>query len=145
VNVDLDPSKLLIIRRKQRVTAVRMSCCDPNAKVVQTKVPNNAAAEKAGSAENRDNTIARGCHGSSVPILALGFSQLTHASNKAERFLKIAEAEGPFDAVAIVARIPIRSLRSKTLRFLVSKPRDAAAARGAFLLGESLAHVLALG
>ena len=35
----------------------------------KTKVPNNAAAEKAGSAENRDNTIARGCHGSSVSTL----------------------------------------------------------------------------
>jgi hypothetical protein len=30
-------------------------------------MPNDTAAEKAGSAENRDNTIARGCHGSSVP------------------------------------------------------------------------------
>jgi len=27
----------------------------------------NAATEKAGSAENRDNTIARGRHGSSTP------------------------------------------------------------------------------
>jgi len=27
-------------------------------------MPNDTATEKAGSAENRDNTIARGCHGS---------------------------------------------------------------------------------
>jgi hypothetical protein len=36
---------------------------------MQTKMPNNAATEKAGSAENRDDRIARGCHGSSVPTL----------------------------------------------------------------------------
>src|SRR6516225_11005394 len=31
-------------------------------------MPNDTAAEKAGSAENRDNTIARGCHGSSASL-----------------------------------------------------------------------------
>jgi hypothetical protein len=30
-------------------------------------MPNDTAAEKAGSAENRDNTIAPSCHGSSFP------------------------------------------------------------------------------
>ena len=77
--------------------------------------------------------------------MAFGFGQVTYVSNKAERFLKIAEAEGPFDAVAIIAQFPIRSLRLKMLRFLVRERRDASATRGAFLLGESLGHVLALG
>ena len=118
-------------------------------------MPNDTATEKAGSAENRDNTIARGCHGSSVPtsvaieghpaiehpidlarhdkivlvqsldllgaqrdgrvapaeadigVMAFGFSQVAHVSNKAERFLKIAEAEGSFDTVAVIAQFPI--------------------------------------
>ena len=77
--------------------------------------------------------------------MAFGFGQVTYVSNKAERFLKIAEAEGPFDAVAIIAQFPIRSLRLKMLHFLVRERRDASATRGAFLLGESLGHVLALG
>jgi hypothetical protein len=38
--------------------------------------------------------------------MAFGFGQVTYVSNKAERFLKIAEAEGPFDAVAIIAQNP---------------------------------------
>ena len=77
--------------------------------------------------------------------MAFGFSQVTHVSNKAERFLKVAEAESPFDAMAIIAQFPIRSLRLKTLRFLVRERRDAAATRSAVLLGESVGHALALG
>src|SRR5262245_52565164 len=155
-------------------------------------MPNNTATEKAGSTENRDNTIARGRHGSSAPtsltigrairpiehpidlarhdkivlvesldflgaqrdgrvapaeadigVVAFGFSQVTDVSNKAERFLKIAEAEGPFDAVAIIAQFPIWSLRLKTLRLLMRERRNAAATRGALLRGERLGHVLA--
>jgi hypothetical protein len=30
-------------------------------------MPNNSAAEKAGSAKNYDNTIARGCHDPDLP------------------------------------------------------------------------------
>ena len=52
--------------------------------------------------------------------MAFGFSQVTHVSNKAERFLKISEVEGPFDAVAIIAQFPIRGLRLKPLRLLIS-------------------------
>jgi hypothetical protein len=77
--------------------------------------------------------------------MAFSFSQVTHVSNKAERFLKVAEAEGPFDAMAIIAQFPIRSLRLKTLRFLVRERRDAAATRSAVLLGESVGQALALG
>ena len=79
-----------------------------------------------------------------IGVMALGFSQVTDVSNKAERFLKIAEAERAFDAVAIIAQFPIRSLRSKTLRFLMRERCDAAATRGAFLLDERCGHVLAL-
>jgi hypothetical protein len=76
--------------------------------------------------------------------MAFGFSQVTDVCNKAKCFAKIAEAEGPLDAVVIIAQFPIPSLRSKTLRFLMRERRDATAARGAFLLGESLSHVLLL-
>jgi hypothetical protein len=36
-------------------------------------------------------------------MMAFGFSQITHVSNKVERFLEIAKAEGSFDTVAVVA------------------------------------------
>src|SRR6516165_43382 len=111
-------------------------------------MPNDTAAEEAGSAENRDNTIARGCHGSSASLttgMAFGFSQVTHVLNKAKRFLKIAKAKGSFDTMAVIAQVPIRSLRLKTLRFLMCERRNAAATRGAFFRGERLDHVLALG
>jgi len=80
-----------------------------------------------------------------IGVMAFGFSQVTHVSNKAKRFLKIAEAEGSFDTVGVIAQFPIRSLRLKTLRFLMRERRNAAATRGAFLLGEGLGHVLGLG
>src|SRR5262249_54795681 len=151
-------------------------------------MPNDTAAEKAGSAENRDNTIARGCHGSrasltigralrpvehpidlachdkivlvqsldflgaqrdgrvtpaeaDIRVMAFGFSQVTHVLNKAKRFLKIAKAKASFDTMAVIAQVPIRSLRLKTLRFLMCERRNAAATRGAFLLSKSLGHV----
>src|SRR5208337_157077 len=163
-------------------------------KTVQTKMPNDTATDKATSAEHRDNTIVRDCHGSSIPtsltigkpiraiehpidlarhdkivlvqpldflgtqrdrrvtpteadigVMAFAFGQGADVSNKAERFLKIAKAEGSFDMVAVIAQFPIRSLRLKTLRFLKRERRNAAATGGAFSLGESLGHVLALG
>jgi len=77
--------------------------------------------------------------------MAFGFSQVTHVSHKAERFLKIMEAEGSFDAVPVIAQFPIRSLRLKTHRFLMRERRNAATTGGAFLLGESVGHSLALG
>src|SRR6516164_3918255 len=49
-------------------------------------------------------------------MMTFGFSQITDLANKAERFLKIAEAEGSFDTVAVIAQFPIRSLRLETLR-----------------------------
>jgi hypothetical protein len=50
-----------------------------------------------------------------IRVMALGFSQITHVSNKVERFLKIAKAEGSFDTVAVIAQFPMRSLRLKAL------------------------------
>ena len=47
-----------------------------------------------------------------------------------------------FDTVGVIAQFPIRSLRLKTLRFLMRERRNAAATRCAFLLGEGLGHVL---
>src|SRR5262249_12763185 len=73
-----------------------------------------------------------------IRMMTFGFSQITDLANKAERFLKIAEEEGSFDTVAI------RSLRLETLRFCLREWRNASATRGAFLLGERLAHVLGL-
>src|SRR5208337_752430 len=159
-------------------------------KTVQTKMPNDTATDKATSAEHRDNTIVRDCHGSSIPtsltigkpiraiehpidlarhdkivlvqpldflgtqrdrrvtpteadigVMAFGFSQVADVSS----FLKIAKAKSSFDMVAVIAQFPIRSLRLKTLRFLKRERRNAAATGGAFSLGESLGHVLALG
>src|SRR5262249_968534 len=121
-------------------------------KAVQTKMPNNTATQKAGSAKNCDNTIARGCHDSDLPtsvtiwrdiqriedpidlarhdkiilvqsldllgaqrdgrvtpteadigVVPFGFSQVADVANKVERFPKIAEAEGVFDTVAVIA------------------------------------------
>ena len=72
-----------------------------------------------------------------IGMMAFGFSQITHVSNKVERFVEIAKAERLFDTVAVVAQFPIRSLRSKTLCFLMRERRNATATRGAFLLGES--------
>jgi hypothetical protein len=48
-------------------------------------------------------------------VVPFGFSQVADVANKVERFPKIAEAEGPFDAVAVIAQFPIRSLRLETL------------------------------
>ena len=79
-----------------------------------------------------------------IRMMTFGFSQITDLANKAERFLKIAEAEGSFDTVAVIAQFPIRSLRLETLRFCLREWRNASATRGAFLLGERLAHVLGL-
>src|SRR5262249_50204951 len=75
-----------------------------------------------------------------IGVMTFGFSQITHASNKSQRFLKIAEAKGAFDAVAIIAQFPIRSLRSKTLCFLMRERCGAAATRGAFLFGKGFGH-----
>ena len=47
-------------------------------------------------------------------------SQITYVSNKTKCLLKIAEAKGSFDAVAVIEQIPIRRLRLKPLRFLMS-------------------------
>jgi hypothetical protein len=38
-------------------------------KAVETKMPNDSAAEKASSTENRYNTVACDCHGSNDPDL----------------------------------------------------------------------------
>ena len=79
-----------------------------------------------------------------IGMVAFCLSQVAHVSNKLERFLKITEGERPLDAVAFIAQIPIRSLRLKTLRFLMRERRGAAATGDAFLLGERLGHALAL-
>jgi hypothetical protein len=75
-----------------------------------------------------------------VRVMAFGLSQVTYVSNETERLLKIAKAVGSFDTVAIIAQFPIRRLRLKPLRFRMRERRNAAATRGAFLIGESLDH-----
>ena len=59
----------------------------------------------------------------------------------AKRFIAGVGGNVP-DTVGVIAQFPIRSLRLKTLRFLMRERRNAAATRGAFLLGEGLVHVL---
>src|SRR5262249_53765662 len=80
-----------------------------------------------------------------IGVMTFGFSQVTDAANKAERFLKIAEAEVSFDTVAVIAQFPIWGLRSKLLRFLMRERRNTAATRSAFFLGEGLGHVRTFG
>ncbi len=60
MNVGFDQSKLQII--EQRLRTIRMPRCNPNPKSVPLKLPNDTPTEKAGSAENRNNTIAHGSH-----------------------------------------------------------------------------------
>jgi hypothetical protein len=60
-----------------------------------------------------------------IGVVAFGFGQFTYVTNKAKRFLKVAETKGSFDTVAILAQFPIRSLRLKTLRFPLREWRNA--------------------
>ena len=90
----------------------------------------------------------RDCHVRLVRLLAVAMievsrphCQLADVANKVERCQKITEMEGSFDAVAIIAQLPVRSLRSKVLRFRERKPRNASATGSAFLLGERLDDV----
>jgi hypothetical protein len=79
-----------------------------------------------------------------IRVVPFGFSQVADVVNKVERVPKIAQTEGSFDAVAVIAQFPIRSLRLETLRFCLRERRNASAARGALPLGEHFGHVLAL-
>src|SRR5262249_29411543 len=45
-----------------------------------------------------------------IGMMSFGFSQVTDVANKAERFLKIAEAEVSLDTGAVIAQFPVRSL-----------------------------------
>ena len=74
--------------------------------------------------------------------MAFGFSQVTDVCNKAKCFAKIAKAEGPLDAWPSSRNSQFGVCDRKPLRFLMRERRDATAARGAFLLGKSLGHVL---
>ncbi len=59
-----------------------------------------------------------------IRMVPFGFSQLADVANKIERCPKITEMESSFDAVAIIAQFPVRSLRSKVLRFRERKSRN---------------------
>ncbi len=61
-----------------------------------------------------------------IGVMAFGFGQVTDLSNKAKRFLKIAEVEGPFDAMTVIAQFPIRRLATETAPLL---PASAAECR----------------
>jgi hypothetical protein len=68
VNVGPYGLKLRIIRTKQSVPPVRMPRRDPNGKSARAQMPNDAAADKAGSAEHGDGATVRCHHGSNFPI-----------------------------------------------------------------------------
>src|SRR5262245_66465242 len=70
-----------------------------------------------------------------IGVMAFGFSQVTYVSNKTKCLLKIAEANGSFDAVAVIEQIPIRSMRLKPLRLLMCEWWDADATQGSCMLG----------
>ena len=73
-----------------------------------------------------------------VRVMAFGLGKLTEFLNKGERFPEIAESKGPLDAMSIVTQLPIGSLYLEVLGFITREWRDAAATRGACLLGERL-------
>jgi hypothetical protein len=60
VNVGFDRLKLRIIKTKQPVPSIGMPWCYPDGKPVFTEMPNDAAAEEPGSAENGDDAIVHG-------------------------------------------------------------------------------------
>ena len=62
MNVGRDRLKLRIIQSEQPVSSIRMPRCNPNGKAVLAEMPNNAAAEKSGSAENGNGATARCGH-----------------------------------------------------------------------------------
>src|SRR5215467_4730179 len=64
VNVRFDRLKLRIINSKQPVAPIRVPRCNPNRKPTLSEMPNDAAAEKSGSAEHGDDALVRDHHGS---------------------------------------------------------------------------------
>jgi hypothetical protein len=68
VNIRFDRLKLRIIKSKQFLTPIRVPRCTPNRKPTPAEMPNDAAAEKAGSAEHGDGALVRGRHGSNSPV-----------------------------------------------------------------------------
>jgi hypothetical protein len=63
-NVRFDRLKLRIIRSKQTITPIRVPRGNPNRKPTLAEMPNDAAAEKPGSAEHGDAALVRDRHGS---------------------------------------------------------------------------------
>jgi len=64
VNIRFDRLKLRIIKSKQSITSVGVPLCNPNRKPTLAQMPNDAAAEKPGSAEHGDGALVRDRHGS---------------------------------------------------------------------------------
>src|SRR6202011_6190725 len=68
VNIGLHGLKLRIFRTKLSVSPIRMPWRNPNRKSATAQTPNDAAAEKASSAEHGDGATAPGRHGSNSPV-----------------------------------------------------------------------------
>jgi hypothetical protein len=64
VNIRFNRLKLRIIKSKQPSTPIRVPCCNPNRKPTLAEMPNDAAAEKPGSAEHGDGALVHDHHGS---------------------------------------------------------------------------------
>jgi hypothetical protein len=68
VNIGRYGLKLRIIRAEMSVSPIRMPRRNPNVKSEIAQTANDAAAEKAGSAEHGDGATARCGHDSNMPV-----------------------------------------------------------------------------
>jgi hypothetical protein len=64
VNIRFDRLKFRIIKSKQPITPIRVPRRNPNSKPTLAEMPNDAAAQKPGSAEHGNDALVRDRHGS---------------------------------------------------------------------------------
>jgi hypothetical protein len=68
VNVGFDGLKLRVIDTEKHPASIRMPRYDANGKLALAQVPNDASAEKPGSAENGDSAPSHGLSGAMAMI-----------------------------------------------------------------------------
>jgi hypothetical protein len=70
--------------------------------------------------------------------MALRFRELADLVNESERFAKVLEPEAPFDAVSVIAQLPVRHLGVEARGFPWRERRNAASAGCAGFIGECI-------
>src|SRR5262245_4761468 len=73
-------------------------------------------------------------------MMALRLGKFADAVHEGQRLAKIAKSEASLDAMGIVEKFPLRSLRVEPFRFLSRQWRDATPAGGAGFLDKSFRH-----